>query len=127
LAVGVINDVVKIRQPLLLHELAQDVHVAIGFRVRRKNVMVGNDDDAVLVPDFRRLAELTFENANRSRPANVVRHEHVGFHPNIIAGLRAGLAGGAREEFFSQRHSREKLADARADFNNADAMIASVN
>ena len=66
--------------------------------------MVGDDDDFVFVPDLRVLAELAFEHADGARPANVVRHEHVGVHPDVVAGLHARLAGGARENFFRQSH-----------------------
>jgi hypothetical protein len=96
-AVRVVNHVVKIRDVLLLHEIAEDVHVAVGLRIGGENVMVGDDDDLVFVPDLRRLAELAFEHADRARPANVVRHEHVGVDPDVVAGLHARLAGRARE------------------------------
>jgi hypothetical protein len=46
-----------------------------------------------------------------------VRHEHVGIHPDVVAGLNGGFAGGARENFFRQRHSRKNVAEAAADFN----------
>jgi hypothetical protein len=79
--------------------------------------MVGDDDDLVFVPDLRGLAELAFEHADGARAANVVRHEHVGIHPDVVAGLHGFFSGGAREDFFSQRHSRKKIADARGKFN----------
>ncbi len=103
-AVRVVNHVVEIRDVLLLHEIAEDVHVAVGLGIGGENVMVGDDDDLVLVPDLGVLAEFAFEHADGARPADIVRHEHVRVHPDIVAGLHGGFAGRAREDFFSQRH-----------------------
>ena len=118
-AVRVVNHVVKIRQPLLLHEIAEDVHVAVRLRVRGEDVMVGDDDDPVFVPDLGVLAELAFEDADGARPANVVRHEHVGVHPDVVTGLHARLAGGAGENLFRQSHRLHTIADLRGKFNCA--------
>ena len=100
MAVRVVNHVVKIRAALLLHEITEDVHVAVGLRVGGENVMVGDDDDFVFVPDLRGLAEFAFEHADGARPANVVRHEHVGVHPDVVTGLHAVLPA-ARARIFS--------------------------
>ena len=81
-----------------------------------------DDDDLVFVPDFRRLAELAFEHADGARPADIVRHEHVGVHPDVVARLDFGFASRARENFFRQRHSRKKIADARGKFNCANVV-----
>ena len=88
-AVRVVNHVVEIGQALLLHEVAEDVHVAVRLGVGGENVVVGDDDDALLVPDLGGLAEFAFEHADGARAAHVVRHEHVGLHPDIVAGLHA--------------------------------------
>jgi len=105
MAVRIVDHVVEIGDVLLLHKVAQDVHVAVRFRVGRKNVMVGNDDHFVAVPDFRILAELAFEHTDGARPADVMGHQHIGLDPHIISGLDSGLAGRARQNLFSQRHS----------------------
>ena len=102
--VRVVNHVVEVGQPLLAHEVAEDVHVAVGHRVGGEDVVVGDDDDALLVPDLGRLAELALEDSDGPRPAHVVRHEDIGLHPDVIARLHRDFAGGAGEEFFSQRH-----------------------
>ncbi len=86
---------------MLLHEIAEDVHVAVGLGIRGENVVVGDDDDFVAVPDFGVFAEFALENAYGSRSAYVVRHEDVGLGPNIVAGLDLGFAGSAGEYFFS--------------------------
>jgi hypothetical protein len=52
-----------------------------------------------LVPDLRVLAELALEHADGARAAHVVRHEHVGVHPDIVAGLDRAFAGGTGENF----------------------------
>ena len=103
-AVRVVNHVVEIRDVLLLHEIAQDVHVAVGLGIGGENVVVGDDDDPGFVPDLGVLAELAFEHADGARPANVVRHEHVRVHPDVVAGLHARLAGRPGEDFFRQSH-----------------------
>ena len=121
-AVRVVNHVVEILDVLLARKIAEDVHVAVGLRVGSENVMVGDDDNFVFVPDFRGLAELAFEHADGARPANVVRHEHVGVHPDVVARLDFGFASRSRENFFCQRHSRKKIADAQGKFNCANAV-----
>ena len=103
--VRVVNHVVEIGDALLLHELAQDVHVAVRLGVRGEDVVVGDDDDLVAVPDLRVLAELALEHADGARPADVVGHQDVGLHPDVVAGLHPGFAGRAREYFFSQCHT----------------------
>ena len=102
--VRVVDHVVEIGQALLLHEGAQDVDVAVGKRVGGENVVVGDDDDLVLVPDLGGLAELALEHADGARPAHIVGQEHIGLHPDIFARGHVGLAAGAGEQLFSQRH-----------------------
>src|ERR1035437_8580504 len=70
--------------------------------------MVGDDDNFVFVPNFRVLAKFAFEHADGARPANVMCHEHVRVHPDVVAGLDFGIASRARENFFRQRHSWKK-------------------
>jgi hypothetical protein len=103
-AVFVVDHVVKIGDPLLVHEIAQDIDVAVRHAVGGKNVMVGDDDDLVRVPHFCGLAELALEHADGSRPADVVGHEDINTHPHIVAWLHVRLAAGAREYFFGQSH-----------------------
>ena len=68
--------------------------------------MVRNDDHFVAVPNLGVLAEFAFEHANRAWSANIMRHEQVGVHPNIISSLDARFAGGAGKNFFSQCHKK---------------------
>ena len=117
MAVLVVNHVVEIRDALFADKIAEDVHVAVRERVGGENVMVGDDDDFVFVPDFGGLAELAFENADGARPANVVRHEHVGIHPDVVTGLHARFAGGPGENFFRQSHRLNIIAGSRRNFN----------
>src|SRR6185503_12611215 len=72
--------------------------------------MVGNYNDAVAVPNLGCLAELTLENTDRTRPTDIMSHENVGFDPYIVAGLYTGLAGGASQNLFRQRHSCHSVA-----------------
>ena len=73
--------------PILLQAV-----VAIGFAVGGENVVIGNDHELARIPDLRVLAELAFENADRPRPANIVRHQHIRIHPDIVARLHACFA-----------------------------------
>ena len=113
MAVRIVNHIVKIRDALFADEIAEDVHVAVRERVGGENVVVGDDDDFVFVPDFGGLAELAFEHADGARPANIVRHEHVGADPDVVTGLHTRFAGGAGENFFRQSHKSMKIADTR--------------
>ena len=104
MAIRVINDIIKIRDALFLHEIAEDIDVAIGFGIGSENVVVGDDDDFVFIPDFGILAELALENADGSRAADVVSHEDVGIDPDIVAGLNFWFARGTGKDFFSECH-----------------------
>ena len=103
-AIRVVDYVVKIFDLLLLHELAQDIDVAVRLRIGGENVVVGNDDDFVPVPHLGVLAELAPEHANRPRPAHIVCHQDVGFHPNVVARLDLSFACRTGQDFFGQRH-----------------------
>ena len=106
-AIWIINHVVEIGDALFLNEVAQDIDVAVGLGIGRKNVVVGNDRDFVAVPHLRTFAELAFEHADRAGTTNVVRHEQVGVDPDIIPGPHLCLCGSAREYLLSQRHSQK--------------------
>ena len=106
LAVLVIDHVVEILKPLRLGELAQDVHVAVGQRVGGENVVVGNDHDLVGVPNPGVLAELALEHPDRAGATDVMRHQQVGVHPDIVTGVHLGLARRPGQNFLSQRHRR---------------------
>jgi len=77
--------------------------------------------NALLVPDFGRLAKLALEHANGARAADVVGHEHVGIHPDVVTGLHPRFAGGAGENFFRQCHNPSKIAEVTGEFNCANA------
>src|SRR4029078_911964 len=89
---------------LFLHELAQNIDVAIRHRIRGENVVIGNDDDLRAIPNAGVLAKFPFENADGSRAANIVRHEDVDVDPYVIARIDALFAGCAREDRFGQSH-----------------------
>src|SRR5581483_5699948 len=97
-------DVVEVGNALLPGEVAQDVDVPVRLLVLREDVVVGDEHHLVAVPDARVLAELTLEDADRARTADVVRHEDVGVHPDVVAGLDGRLAGSAREDLLGHRH-----------------------
>ena len=103
--IRVINHVIEISDPLRLHKVPQDVHVAVRLGIRREDVMVRHDDHFVAVPHFRRFAELALEHPDRARSAHVMRHQDIGLHPNIVTGLDPRLAGRAGQYFLSQSHT----------------------
>src|SRR5882762_1673248 len=90
-AVRVVDDVVKIRQTLFAYEIAQDVHVPVGFRVGGENVVVRDDDNFVAIPDLCVLAEFTFEHTDGAGAADVMGHEDVDIDPDVVAGLNGLL------------------------------------
>ena len=55
------------------------------------------------------LAELALEDADGARPADVVGHENVDVHPDVVARLDMRLAAGAREDFFGQSHKGDTI------------------
>ena len=97
-------DVVVVRQALLLHELPQDVDVTMAFVVGSEDVVVGDDDDLVAVPDLRVRPELALEDSDRPRPAHVVRHERVDVRPHVVARPNGHFAGRARQDLLGHRH-----------------------
>src|SRR5215471_12900683 len=115
-AIRIVNDVGEIRDALFLHEVAQDVDVAVRSRVCCKDVVIGNNDDFAAVPYLRVLAELALEHADGAGSAHVMSHEHVGIDPDVIASSYARLASRPRQYFFRQRHSREKITDRTIEF-----------
>src|SRR6267378_1772127 len=134
MALWVIDDVVEISYPLFVDEIPKNIHVPVRFGIGRKNVMIGDDHNFRVVPDFCISAKLALENADRTRAAYVMRHQHVRFYPNVVSGLNARLAGGARQYFFSQGHiiqsaravaivQKSKIAEWQWDFNSESARI----
>ncbi len=103
--VRVVDHVVEIRQPLFAHEVAQDVHVAVGQAVGGENVVVGDDDDLVAIPDLGVAAELPVEHPDGPRSAHVMGQEDIGVDPDVVAGLDPVTAAGAGEDGFGEGHT----------------------
>src|SRR5262249_2002737 len=89
--------IVVVANPLLAHEVAEDIHVAMSHLVGGENVVVWNDDDLVRIPNLGVLAEVLLEYANGPRPADIMRHKDVGVDPDIVARLHMLARGGAGE------------------------------
>jgi hypothetical protein len=104
MTIRVVNHVIKIGDPLLFYEIAQNIHIAVGFGIGRENVVIGNDNDLGTIPDFGVLAEFAFEDADRAGATNVMGHQYVSVDPDVVAGLDGGFAGGTGEDFFSKCH-----------------------
>src|ERR1019366_6151411 len=79
-------DVVIVRKLLLGHELPQRIDVAVGHLVFGVDVVIGNDDDFLAVPDLGVLAEVMLEDADGAWAAHVVGHEDVRIDPDVVAG-----------------------------------------
>ena len=74
LAIWIVDDVVEVRQILLLGEGTQDIHVAVGQGISGENVVVGNDDHPFAVPYLGILAKFAAEHTNGAGPADVMGH-----------------------------------------------------
>ena len=101
-------DVVKVRQLLLGRKLPQDIDVAVGHQVLGEDVVIGDDDDLVCIPDPGILAKVLLEDADSRWSTDIMGHENVGIDPNIFVGTDAVPAGVASENFFSQGHGRHE-------------------
>ncbi len=97
-------DIVKVFDVLLGREMAQNFDIAVGHLIRGEDIVVGNNDDLVPVPDLGVLAEMLFEDADSPRAANVMGHQQINIDPNVIAGLDAGPMGSTSKDFFRQGH-----------------------
>ena len=80
-------DIKIMRQRLLLHKLAKDVYISISVGILGKDKMIGNDHYLVPVPYFCVFAKLLFKDREGTRSANIMRHQHIRIHPDIVARL----------------------------------------
>src|SRR5207249_3451769 len=94
----------EVGQRLLAGEVAQDVDVAVRLVVAGEDVVIGDQDDALGVPDAGGPAELALEDTDRPRAADVVGHEDVGADPDVLARLDRRLPGGARQDLLGHGH-----------------------
>ena len=104
LAVGIVDHVIEIGQVLFAYKVAQDVYVTVREAVRREDVVVGDDDDLVAIPDLGVASELAVEHADGARPAHVVREEDVRVDPEVVAGVDLRASAGPGEDGFGERH-----------------------
>src|SRR6185436_3680258 len=109
---GIIDHIIEIGNVLFLHELAQNIDVAIGFGVGGKDVVVRNDDDSIAIPNLGGFAKFPLKNTYGARPADVMGHQYIRLDPNVVPGLYLGFARGPREDLFAQRHRTNSLTDA---------------
>lgn len=107
-------DVVKVLDVLLLAEVPEDVDVAIGPLVGGEDVVVGDDDELLRVPDLGVGPELLLEDADGAGAADVVRHEHVDVDPDVLPGLEAGALRRPRQDLLRHRHRALHLQGTRA-------------
>src|SRR5262249_14115438 len=105
--------VVEIGEVLLGCELAQHIDVAVSHRVGRKDVVVGNDDHFVSVPDLGSVAEMFFEDTDGPRPTNIMGHQDVYVDPDIVSWLDVRAPGMACQDFLGQGHRRHLTVSPR--------------
>ena len=70
-----------------------------------EDVVVGNNNDFIGVPDFGVGAELLFEDADSAGATDVVGHEDVDVNPDVIAGPDGFFAGMCGEDLFGNGHA----------------------
>src|SRR5262249_31750077 len=80
-----------------------------------EDVVVRNDDDLLAVPHLGILAEFLFEDSERARPADIVRHENIDVDPHIFAGRHGGLAGSAGKDLLGHGHRRGHIGNSCRD------------
>ena len=97
--------VVKMRQVLLAGKLPQQLDVAVGMHIRGEDVMIRDHHHALGVPHTGVFAEFPFKNGKGGRPANIVGHEHIHVHPDIVAGFDAPHPRMPRQNFLGYGHS----------------------
>src|SRR5205807_2248419 len=90
------------------------LHVAVALLVGGEDVVVGDDDHAVLVPDLGGLAEFFVEDADGAGAADVVGHEDIDVDPDVFPGGHAGLAAVLGENFLRHRHAGHAVAPVSA-------------
>src|SRR5262249_16890982 len=114
------SDIVEVPEPLLHREPPNNLHVAVGHAVGREDVVIGDDDYFVRVPDLGVGAEVFLENANRPRATNVVGHEDIDIDPHIIAWLNRVAPRVASENLLGQRH----LAHGKSSHSSTSPKLA---
>lgn len=97
-------DIIEVLDVLLQTEVPEDIDVAVGALVAGEDVVVGDDDDLLAVPDLGILPELLLEDADGAGPADVVRHEHVDVHPHVLPGLQRRALRRPRQDLLRHRH-----------------------
>ncbi len=102
--VPVRTDIIIVRKILFFREVAENLNVAVGVHILRKDVMIGNDYQLFLIPHFRLRSELPFEDSERTRTAHIVRHQHIHIDPDIVAGGNGGSSRMFGENLFRDGH-----------------------
>ena len=97
-------DVVIVRQILLLHEASKEIDIAVGMLIVGKDVVIGNDDDLLAVPDLGIRAELLVKDSDRPGTADIMGHEDVYVHPDVVAGSDAFVPGMPGQNLLGHRH-----------------------
>ena len=99
--------IVVIPDPLLFHEITQDLDVAVALLFGRKDVVVRYDHHPFRIPDPRGLPLGTKgfpKDADGARAAYVMGHQHVDVDPDVLARRDGVLAGMGCENFFCHGH-----------------------
>src|SRR5262249_33565950 len=103
-------DIIEVWKLLLLYKRPEDVHIAMGVLIRREDVVIRNHHHLLRIPDARLCAELFLKYLDRSRPADIMRHQHIHVDPDVIPRLNRAAAGMPGQNFFSDRHAHVSYA-----------------
>lgn len=109
--------IIKVGQVLLFHKGPQDINIAVGHRVRSKDVVVWNNDHLFLVPDLGIATKIFVEYSNCTRPTDIVSHQDININPDVVARDYMLSLGMFCQDFLRQGHPRHNPLQFRfADF-----------
>ena len=97
--------IVVVWQRLLGRKGPQDLDVAAGVRIGRKDVMIGQNHQLIRIKHRGIGTKLPLEDLDGGWTAHVVRHQHIYIDPNIFARLRDLPARMLRQDLFRDRLS----------------------
>src|SRR5699024_7773414 len=74
--------IIEVGQALVSGKCTESIYIAISIFIFGKNVVIRYDDELFLIPYTSILTKLILKNADRGRPAYIVRHEYIYIHPD---------------------------------------------
>ena len=93
-----------------MNEFAQSIDIAVTRFVFSKNVVVRNNYNAFLVPNFASFPNSRFKHPDGTWTTNVMRHQDIGVYPDIITGLTLSDPAACARIFSVIVHTHFKLS-----------------